>query len=81
MFMFHYFITGPLPNTLEDFWRKIWEKQLPTIVMLTQCFEGRVSKFYVHRNLMVSYCLLCHRKNVSATGQRISTAHLNLVEG
>ena len=34
--------TGPMPNTVVDFWRMIWEKKLPTIVMLTRCFEGRV---------------------------------------
>ena len=34
--------TGPLPNTLDDFWRMIWENRLPTIIMLTKCFEDRV---------------------------------------
>ena len=34
--------TGPMPNTVVDFWRIIWEKKLPTVVMLTRCFEGRV---------------------------------------
>ena len=38
-----YFNAGPLPNTLDDFWRMIWEYRLTTIVMLTQCFEGKVS--------------------------------------
>ena len=33
---------GPMPNTVGDFWRMIWEKKLPTVVMLTRCFEGRV---------------------------------------
>ncbi len=41
----HNNIIGPLPNTLDDFWRMIWEKRLTTIVMLTQCFEGRVSSY------------------------------------
>ena len=37
--------TGPLTNTVGEFWRMIWENELPTIVMLTKCFEGRVSTY------------------------------------
>ncbi|KPP66776.1 hypothetical protein Z043_114689, partial [Scleropages formosus] len=34
---------GPLPGTLNDFWRMIWEKNIHTLVMLTRCNEqGRV---------------------------------------
>jgi protein tyrosine phosphatase len=33
---------GPMPKTVSDFWRMIWEKKLPTIVMLTRVFEGKV---------------------------------------
>lgn len=34
---------GPLPGTVADFWRMIWETRTKTIAMLTQCFEkGRV---------------------------------------
>ncbi|XP_034990482.1 receptor-type tyrosine-protein phosphatase H [Zootoca vivipara] len=34
---------GPLPGTLYDFWRMIWEQQIVTMVMLTNCAEnGRV---------------------------------------
>ena len=35
-------LIGPMPNTASDFWRMIWEKKLPTVVMLTRVFEGRV---------------------------------------
>ncbi|XP_060118117.1 receptor-type tyrosine-protein phosphatase eta [Heteronotia binoei] len=30
---------GSLPNTVQDFWRMIWEKNIHTIVMLTKCIE------------------------------------------
>uniref|UniRef100_A0A4W4G5K8 Protein-tyrosine-phosphatase n=1 Tax=Electrophorus electricus TaxID=8005 RepID=A0A4W4G5K8_ELEEL len=34
---------GPLPGTVADFWRMIWETRSKTIAMLTQCFEkGRI---------------------------------------
>ncbi|KAI4892616.1 hypothetical protein NFI96_005906 [Prochilodus magdalenae] len=34
---------GPLPCTVDDFWRMIWEKNIHTVVMLTRCTEqGRV---------------------------------------
>uniref|UniRef100_H3C573 protein-tyrosine-phosphatase n=1 Tax=Tetraodon nigroviridis TaxID=99883 RepID=H3C573_TETNG len=34
---------GPLPGTVKDFWRMVWEKNVQTLVMLTRCNEqGRV---------------------------------------
>ncbi|XP_006064065.3 receptor-type tyrosine-protein phosphatase H [Bubalus bubalis] len=34
---------GPLPQTVGDFWRMVWEQQSHTLVMLTNCVEsGRV---------------------------------------
>nr|XP_015286745.1 PREDICTED: phosphatidylinositol phosphatase PTPRQ isoform X1 [Macaca fascicularis] len=34
---------GPLPGTVGDFWRMVWETGAKTLVMLTQCFEkGRI---------------------------------------
>ncbi len=31
---------GPMPNTVDDFWRMIWEFKLGHVVMLTKCREG-----------------------------------------
>ncbi|CAL8324769.1 unnamed protein product [Gadus morhua 'NCC'] len=34
---------GPLPGTVADFWRMVWETGTRTIAMLTQCYEkGRI---------------------------------------
>ncbi|XP_045131690.1 receptor-type tyrosine-protein phosphatase H-like isoform X2 [Portunus trituberculatus] len=35
---------GPLANTVADFWRMVWEKNVYVIVMVTQCFERNKEK-------------------------------------
>ncbi|XP_062841276.1 receptor-type tyrosine-protein phosphatase H [Trichomycterus rosablanca] len=35
---------GPLPATVNDFWRMVWEQKSPAIVMLTRCIEGGRTK-------------------------------------
>ena len=36
---------GPLPETLSDFWRMVWEQRTSTIVMMTRLEEkSRVRK-------------------------------------
>ena len=59
-----------MPNTVTDFWRMIWEKKLPTIVMLTKCFEGRVSELFVMAEVVTALvCCFHSRKSVKSTGQ------------
>lgn len=46
---------GPLSETVCDFWRMVWEKRLPTIVMLTELMEGgRVSFIGIEGNPVTS---------------------------
>ncbi len=33
-----------MDNSVDDFWRMIWEQKSPTIVMLTKVFEGKVNR-------------------------------------
>lgn len=35
---------GPLPDTFQDFWKMIWDHEIPVILMLTAEFEGGIVK-------------------------------------
>ena len=45
---------GPLPETLADFWRMVWEQRSSTIVMLTRLEERARVKCDQVRNSSVS---------------------------
>ena len=37
-------LSGPMPKTVVDFWRLIWQERPPTIVMVTNLKEGNKVK-------------------------------------
>ena len=40
----YYLGTGPLPKTVVDFWRLVWQERPPSIVMITNLEEGNKIK-------------------------------------
>ena len=40
-------LVGPLPKTVVDFWKMIWETKSPMVVMLTKALEGGKVSYYV----------------------------------
>ena len=56
---------APTNNTLDDFWRLIWQEHPPTIVIVTNLVEREKVCMYVHRYHV--YSCLSHesvRQNV-----------------
>lgn len=56
--MFHVikviFLSGPKEETIDDFWRMIWEQKATIVVMVTRCEEGsKVREKYPLCDLLV----------------------------
>ena len=39
-----YVCPGPVPSTIVDFWRMVWQERVPSVVMITNLVEGKKTK-------------------------------------
>uniref|UniRef100_A0A3P8SLN4 protein-tyrosine-phosphatase n=1 Tax=Amphiprion percula TaxID=161767 RepID=A0A3P8SLN4_AMPPE len=79
---------GPLPSTVSDFWRMIWEQRVKGIVMVTNCTEGGKikcerywpadSKPCLYGELLVT--IRSEEQNLNWTMREFSVKHRNTSE-
>jgi len=56
---------APLENTINDFWRMVWEQRCGVVVMLTDVEEDKAISYWPEEGKIVRYgsFLVCHKKN------------------
>ncbi|XP_023364459.1 receptor-type tyrosine-protein phosphatase H [Otolemur garnettii] len=62
---------GPLPHTVGDFWRLVWEQQSHTLVMLTNCMESGQVKCEHYWPLDAQPCIHGHLR-VTLMGEQVT---------
>ena len=56
---------GPMKQTVDDFWRMVWEYKVQGIVALTRCVEmGKVYKETIMLEHPINYLLSLHKGEV-----------------
>ena len=56
-----YIVSGPVEVSVERFWRMIWEYEVPTIVMLTQCSEAGKVRMSAGNTCEYIYIVYVHK--------------------
>ena len=64
---------GPLPYTVVDFWRMVWQERSPTIVMITNLMEDGRTK--CHQYWPDTGIMTCGPFNVSIADEQIFAAY------
>ena len=69
---------GPLPDTVDDFWRMVWEQNVQHIVMLTTEVEKRTVKCHKYWPSSTDHPIQCGKLKVELSAET-STAKVQVL--